>query len=126
MKSWRASCTGMLKKYWGSSEKRTAHFAEIRDFFPERILRNVKTDGQTRQAQELRGTAVDQLFGQTDFIGDKDAAAANTGCQDTAGLYLCGTRTTHDSFPGGTNTAAYHVRVQSGCNNPTSRQDPHR
>ena len=67
-------------------EKRTAHFAELPDLFPENFLGHIEMLRKAGKAHKLNRAAVDQLFRQRAFIGDKNPAANMTDRRTDGGL----------------------------------------
>ena len=67
-------------------EKCTAHFAELPDLFPEDFLGYIKMFRKAGKAHKLNRAAVDQLFRQRAFIGDKNPAANMTDRRTDGGL----------------------------------------
>ena len=76
----------MRRSSCSSNKERTAHFAELPDLFPENFLRHIEMLCKAGKAHKLDCAAVDQLFCQRAFIGDKNPAANMTDRRTDGGL----------------------------------------
>ena len=76
----------MQRNSCSSRKERTAHFAELPDLFPENFLGHIEMFRKAGKAHKLNRAAVDQLFCQRAFIGDKKPAANMTDRRTDGGL----------------------------------------
>lgn len=58
-----------------SGEQGTAHGAKVADFLAEVILGDLKAGGEAGEAEEFRGSAIDQLLCQADLVRVKRLSA---------------------------------------------------
>ena len=84
MMKWKGYYTRTRRNCCNLGKQRTTHLAELDDFLPETVFGNLKTTGQTGNAEKYLRSAVDQFFGQRNLVRYKftpayEAGRCNTG-----------------------------------------------